>query len=109
MPGPFHPWNGDQGDDFFNTFGLPEHDNDQQALTAQIPANASIDIENPRGDVSITAGDASTIEVQAHQVAYADSDAEAKKIFDAEAAHLTSKRQLRAGQVGQQLTAGAST
>ena len=30
-----------------------------------------------------------TIEVQAHEVAYASSDAEAKKIFDAEAPHLT--------------------
>ncbi len=75
-------------DDFFNALGLPEHDNDQQALTAQIPANASIDIENPRGDVSMTAGDESSIEVQAHEVAYANSDADAKKIFAAEAAHL---------------------
>ncbi len=79
---------GDHGDDFFNTFGLPEHDYDQPLLTAQIPANASIDIENPRGDVSVTAGNASAIEVQAHEEAYANSDADAKKIFDTEAAHL---------------------
>ena len=70
-------------------FGLPEHDIDQQVLNAQIPANASIEIQNPRGDVSVTAGDGSNIEVQAHEVAYAGSDAEAKKIFDAEAAHVT--------------------
>jgi DUF4097 and DUF4098 domain-containing protein YvlB len=83
----FNQWGGDNGD-FFNAFGLPEHDNDQMVLNAQIPANASIEIQNPRGDVSITADDGSTIQVQAHQVAYASSDADAKKIFDSEAAHL---------------------
>jgi DUF4097 and DUF4098 domain-containing protein YvlB len=84
----FFHWN-DQGDNFFNVFGLPEHDFDQQLLSQQVPANASIEIDNARGDVSITAGDGSTIEVQAHEVAYASSDADARKIFDSEAAHLT--------------------
>jgi hypothetical protein len=76
-------------DDSINALGLPEHDNDQQVLSARIPANAAIDIQNPRGDISITASDASAIEVQAHEVAYASSDKEAKKTFDAEAPHLT--------------------
>jgi DUF4097 and DUF4098 domain-containing protein YvlB len=89
------PWFNNQGvnfgfnDDFFNSFGLPEHDFDAQVLNAQIPGNANVEIQNPRGDVSITAGDGSTIEVMAHEMAYVGSDAEAKKIFDAEAAHLT--------------------
>ncbi len=83
----FFHWD-DQGDDFFNFFGLPEHDIDPQLLSQQIPANAAIEIENPRGDVSITAGDGPNITVQAHEVAYASSDDEAKKIFDAEAAHV---------------------
>ncbi len=83
----FNQWSGDNSD-FFNAFGLPEHDSDQVMLNAQIPANATVEIKNPRGDVSITAGDGSNIEVQAHQVAYASSDADAKKIFDSEAAHL---------------------
>jgi DUF4097 and DUF4098 domain-containing protein YvlB len=87
--GPFHTHWGNQGDDFFNIFGLPEHDSDQQVLTSQIPANASIEIQNPRGDVSITAGDGSIVQVQAHEVAFADSDGDAKKIFEAEAAHVT--------------------
>jgi len=86
--GPWFSQFGDNGDDFFNAFGQPEHNNDMQAQTVQIPANASIDIENPRGDVSITAGDSANIEVQAHEVAYAGSDSEAKKIFDAEAPHV---------------------
>jgi len=89
----FSEWgdhNGFGGDDnLFNMFGLPQHDNDLQTLNAQIPANAAIEIQNPRGDVSVTAGDSSTVEVQAHEVAFASSDAEAKKVFDAEAPHLT--------------------
>ena len=83
----FGQWN-NNGDDFFNMFGLPEHDNDQATLTAQIPANATIDIENPRGDVSLTAGDGQNVEVQAHEVAFANSEGDAKKIFDSEAAQL---------------------
>lgn len=82
--GPFRAQFGDQGDDFFNSFGLPERDNDQQVLNTQVPANASIDIENPRGDVSITAGEGSIVEVQAHEVAFASSDTDAKRIFDSE-------------------------
>jgi DUF4097 and DUF4098 domain-containing protein YvlB len=81
-------WNGNDSD-FFNSFGQPEHDNDQKLLSAAIPGNASIEIDNPRGDVSITAGDGSIVEVQAQEVAYANSDTAAKKIFDAEAPHLT--------------------
>jgi DUF4097 and DUF4098 domain-containing protein YvlB len=83
----FNQWNNDNGD-FFNSFGMPEHDLDQQVQNVPIPANASIDIENPRGDVSITAGDTPNVEVKAHEVAFASSDSEAKKIFDAEAAQL---------------------
>jgi DUF4097 and DUF4098 domain-containing protein YvlB len=83
-----HNWN-NNNEDFFNFLGLPEHDNDQQVLNSQIPANASIEIRNPRGDVSITAADQPNVEVQAHEMAYADSDSAAKKIFDAEAAHVT--------------------
>ena len=82
--GPFRAQFGDHDNDFFNAFGLPEHDNDQLVLNSQIPANASIEIQNPRGDVSITAGDGSAIQVQAHEVAFASGDAEANKIFDSE-------------------------
>jgi DUF4097 and DUF4098 domain-containing protein YvlB len=87
--GPMRAQWGDHGDDFFNMLGRPQHDQDQQVLNTQIPANATIEIQNPRGDVSITAGDSNTIQVQAHQVAYADSDDKARKIFESEAAHVT--------------------
>jgi DUF4097 and DUF4098 domain-containing protein YvlB len=87
--GPLRAQWGDQGDNFFNAFGLPEHTNDQVALNSQIPANATIEIQNPRGDVSVTAGDQSSIQVQAHEVAFARSDEEANKIFEAEKPRLT--------------------
>jgi DUF4097 and DUF4098 domain-containing protein YvlB len=80
-------WN--DHDDFSSMFGRPQHDQDQQVLNTTVPANASIQIENPRGDVSITAGEGANVQVQAHQIAYADSDEAAGKIFDAEAAHVT--------------------
>jgi DUF4097 and DUF4098 domain-containing protein YvlB len=80
-------WNGDP--DVFNFFGLPEHDSDQPAENQPIPANASIQILNPRGDVSITASDDPALQVQAHEMAYADSDSGAKRIFDSETAHVT--------------------
>lgn len=83
--GPFRNQFGDKGDDFFNSFGQPERDNDRQVLNTQVPANATVEIQNPRGDVSITSSDSSTMQVQAHEVAYASTDADAKKIFDAEA------------------------
>lgn len=82
-------WNNNSNGDFFNMFGLPEHDNDFQSLNAQVPANSTIDIENPRGDVSVSAGDASTVVVETHELAFASSDSDARKIFDNEAPHLT--------------------
>jgi DUF4097 and DUF4098 domain-containing protein YvlB len=87
--GPLRAEMGDNDDNLFGAFGLPEHDLDQQVLNTQVPANAAVDIEDPRGDVSITAGDVPSVQVQAHEVAYAGSDTTAKKIFDAEAAHVT--------------------
>jgi DUF4097 and DUF4098 domain-containing protein YvlB len=83
-------FNGPFGDnDFFSNFGMPEHDSDQPTDSITIPANAAIEIENPRGDISITAGDQPTLVVAAHEVAYANSDNGAKKIFDQEAMHVT--------------------
>lgn len=76
-------------DDFFNMLGRPQHDLDQQVLNVDVPSGAVIDIENPRGDVSVTAGDASNVQINAHEVAYADSDSEARKIFDSESVHPT--------------------
>jgi DUF4097 and DUF4098 domain-containing protein YvlB len=86
--GPFRAEFGDNNN-FFNAFGQPQHDLDQPVLNSQIPANAQVQIQNPRGDISISAGDDANIVVRAHQVAYANSDAEANKIFDSQQAHVT--------------------
>ena len=80
---PWMHWD-DHGGDFFKSFGLPEHDNDLQLLNTQIGANAQVEIQNPRGDVSVTAGDGPNIEVQAHEVAYSGSDSDARKILESE-------------------------
>jgi DUF4097 and DUF4098 domain-containing protein YvlB len=82
------PWN--QGDnDFFNMLGMPEHEMDQAPIREIIPANATIEIQNPRGNVSVTTGEATALDLMAHQVAYANSDSEASKIFDNEKASVT--------------------
>jgi len=81
-------WNGDN-DDFFNSFGAPEHDNDAQVLNTTIQANATVDVENPRGDVTITGGDGTTIAVQAHEEAFTNSDNEAKTVWESEGPHAT--------------------
>ena len=75
--------------DFFNHFGMPEHNVDKQVFDSAVPANASINVDVPRGDISIAAGDGPNLQVQAHEVAYANSDEDAKKIFDAVAPHFT--------------------
>jgi DUF4097 and DUF4098 domain-containing protein YvlB len=87
--GPFRAQFGDDNGDFFNGFGLPQHSLDQAVLTTKIPANAKVQIQSPRGDVSIAAGDGEELAVTAHQIAYANSDADAKKIFDSQQAHVT--------------------
>jgi DUF4097 and DUF4098 domain-containing protein YvlB len=87
--GPLRAQFGDDDDNFFNGLGEPQHDLDQPVLNTQIPANAQVQILNPRGDVSISASDESNVSVQAHQVAFASNDAEAKKIFDSQQAHVT--------------------
>jgi DUF4097 and DUF4098 domain-containing protein YvlB len=83
------PWmwqfNGDN--DLFN-FG-PQRENDLQPISQAIPAGATVDIEVPHGGVSVTAGDGPNVEVQAHEVAYTDSDSDAKNIWNAVAPHLT--------------------
>src|SRR5580698_6186886 len=82
--GPLRAQFGDDNDDFFNSLGEPQHDLDQPVLDTKIPANAQIEIQNPRGDINISAGDDADLSVHAHQVAFASSDASAKKIFDSQ-------------------------
>ena len=78
-----------QNDNFWNALGRPQHDLDQMVLNVQIPSGGVVNIDNPRGDVSITAADGQNVHVQVHEIAFANSDDEAKTIFDSEAAHVT--------------------
>jgi DUF4097 and DUF4098 domain-containing protein YvlB len=77
-----------EDDDFFSHFLGPEHDGDRN-LNQQIPAGASIDIQVPRGDVTVTPSGDDQIHVQAHQVVYAANDRDAQRSLDALAPQLT--------------------
>jgi len=87
--GPIHADFGDNADDFFNALGQPQHDYDQPLVNTKVPADAQIEIQNPRGDISITAGDDAEVGVKAHQIAYTNTDADAQKIFASQQAHVT--------------------
>lgn len=87
--GPLRAQFGDDDDNFFGSFGEPQHQMDQAVIDTKIPANAQITVQVPRGDVSISATDDNNVSVRAHQIAFASTDEGAKKIFDAQQAHVT--------------------
>ncbi|MFC5861288.1 DUF4097 family beta strand repeat-containing protein [Acidicapsa dinghuensis] len=86
--GPIRAQFGDNDDDFFS-LGEPQHQMDQSVIDTKVPANAQITVQVPRGDVSITAADGDNVSVKAHQIAFASTDEGAKRIFDAQQAHVT--------------------
>ncbi len=75
-------------DDVFSHLFGQEHDDDRN-LNQQIPAGASIDIQVPHGDVTVTPSGDDQIHVQAHQVVYASNDRDARRNLDALAPQLT--------------------
>jgi DUF4097 and DUF4098 domain-containing protein YvlB len=81
LMGPFSwEFSGDDGDNFWNWMGA-EHDNDvqiDQVLTASKPV---VTIDDPQGDVTITASTDNTMHLRAHQMVHRDSDSEAQKLF----------------------------
>lgn len=86
------PWQnnwGDNNEGFFNFFGMPEHDFDPAVIQQAVPANAVVQIQDARGNVSVAVGDGPNLTVQSHEIAYADSDDKAKQLFDQIAAHVT--------------------
>ncbi|MCL6463455.1 DUF4097 family beta strand repeat-containing protein [Pseudacidobacterium ailaaui] len=68
-------------DDFWSMMG-EEHNNDVEISQSMDPA-ASIQIQDPRGDVTITASNDGQAHVRAHQVVHASSIDQAQKVFDA--------------------------
>ncbi|HTZ89179.1 MAG TPA: DUF4097 family beta strand repeat-containing protein [Alloacidobacterium sp.] len=79
--GPLSDQFSDNGDDFWSLMG-EEHDNDVQ-LDEAISPNAAVQIQNPRGDVTITASSDDKMHVRAHQVVHTSSNNDARKTFDA--------------------------
>jgi len=73
----------DDDDGWFNSGA--EHINDEQ-FNVVIPANAQVQIQNPRGDVNIVAADAGSankgsLDVNVHEVVRTDDDSEAKNLL----------------------------
>lgn len=77
--GPIGEQFGHNGDDFWALQG-PEHVNDDQ-VAAEVPASSAVQIQNPRGDVIITAATDGRLHFRAHEVVHTTSDDEAKKAF----------------------------
>jgi DUF4097 and DUF4098 domain-containing protein YvlB len=77
--GPFSEQFGDSGNDFFSLLGA-EHDNDVQIDQAITP-NGTVNIQNPRGDVTVTASTDGQMHVRAHQIVHTDSDDKAQRMF----------------------------
>jgi hypothetical protein len=67
-------------DDFWSMMG-EEHNNDV-TQDESISPNATLQVQNPRGDVTITASSDSQMHVKAHQVVHTSSDKDAGKVFD---------------------------
>ena len=70
----------DNGDNFWNWMGA-EHDNDVQIDQALTAAKPSVTINDPQGDITITASTDNQMHLRAHEMVHRDSDSEAQKIF----------------------------
>lgn len=79
--GPLSDQFSDDGDGFWSMMG-EEHDNDVTQDENIAPA-ATLQVQNPRGDVTITASSDSQMHIKAHQVVHTSSDNDARKAFDA--------------------------
>jgi DUF4097 and DUF4098 domain-containing protein YvlB len=77
---PFSQQFGDNGDDLFAMLG-EEHDNDVQ-MDQAITANGTVNVQNPRGDVTVTVSTDGQLHLRAHQVVHTNSDDTAQKTFE---------------------------
>ncbi len=82
LVGPFSSYFGDNNSFGFPwTFG-PEHDNDVQMDYTLQSAKPSVSIDDPHGDVTLTASADGQMHVRAHEVVHRDSDEAAQRVFD---------------------------
>ena len=65
-----------------------EHERDTDS-SISIPANSAVQIQNPRGDVTITGSSDGELKIHAHEVVNTNSDSEADKAFPALAPKVT--------------------
>ncbi len=81
LMGPFSwEFSGDDGDNFWNWMGA-EHDNDVQMDQTLTAAKPVVSINDPQGDITVTASTDNQMHLRAHQMVHRDSDSEAQKIF----------------------------
>ncbi|MGB6131005.1 MAG: DUF4097 family beta strand repeat-containing protein [Acidobacteriaceae bacterium] len=80
LVGPFG-WEFDDGSSLFSWMG-PEHDNDVQMDYTIQAAKPSVSIDNPHGDVTLTASSDGQMHVRAHEIVHRDSDQAAQRVFD---------------------------
>lgn len=74
--------------DFWMMFG-EEHDNDIQMNQTAL-ASGIVNVQNPRGDVTVTPSTDGQIHLTAHEVVHTSSDKDAQKAFDAVRPEITS-------------------
>jgi DUF4097 and DUF4098 domain-containing protein YvlB len=78
--GPLSRQFGMSGNDFAFMFG-EEHDNDIQ-MDQAAPANGTVSVQNPRGDITVTASTDGQLHLRAHEVVHTSSDKDVQKAFD---------------------------
>lgn len=71
---------GVNGDDLSFMFG-EEHDNDV-TMDQAAAANGTVNVQNPRGDVTVTASTDGQIHLRAHEIVHTSSDKDAQREFD---------------------------
>ncbi len=74
-------WNDDDFSNFFNGHNIIEHRDHQLVANNVLPANATIEIQVPRGDVSVSTSEGNNFTVNAETVVYGGTDEEAKPHF----------------------------
>lgn len=76
------PWTWQfDNNNFFSWMG-PEHDNDVQMTYPLAMAKPAVTIDDPRGDLTLTASNDGQLHVSAHEVVHRDSGQAAQRVFD---------------------------
>jgi len=74
---------GDGNFSLFDGFDHNQHSMQQDVFKQTIAPDATINVQNPGGDVSVVGGDGANFEVHANAIAYGGSDEDAKPIYRA--------------------------